>query len=112
MLRLKRIQELFLLFFQMVKEQGFGYTFKKAAGFFKRRLRAKKGRFLPPKQELERQRAQDTSAWPTISICTALYNTDAAFLRQYVESFLAQTNQNCELCLADASDDAHGYVGE
>lgn len=111
MLRLKRLKELVALFFQMVKEQGAGYTLRKATGFFKRRLRSKKGRFLPGRQTLERQRAADTSAWPKVSICTALYNTDPDFLRQYVESFLAQTNQNCELCLADASDDAHPEVG-
>lgn len=112
MLRLKRIKELFLLFFTMIKEQGLLYTFEKATGFLKRRLKSKKGRFLPDKAQLAAQRQEDTSGWPTLSVCTALYNTDPAFLKEFVDSFLAQTSKNGELCLADASDEAHGYVGE
>lgn len=112
MLRLKRLKELFALFFTMIKEQGLGSTLSRAAGFFKRRFRAKKGRFLPNKAELAAQRAADTEDWPILSICTALYNTDERFLKEFVQSFLNQTSQNGELCLADASDEAHDYVGE
>lgn len=112
MLRLKRLSELFALFFQMIREDGLGYTLGRATAFLKRRLRSKKGRFLPGKEELARERETDCSAFPKLSICTALYNTDPKFLREFVESFLHQTNQNSELCLADASDDAHEAVGQ
>ncbi|MEG1932794.1 MAG: glycosyltransferase, partial [Pygmaiobacter sp.] len=112
MLQLKRLKELLVLFFTMVKEDGLRYTAGRATGFLKRRLRSKRGRFLPSAAELSRERAADCTLLPKISICTALYNTDSAFLAEFVESFLSQTNQNSELCLADASDDAHSAVGD
>ena len=110
MQRLKRFKELVLLFFKMLREDGVGFTLRRAAGFARRRLRSKKGRFLPPRAELERERREDTTGWPRISICTALYNTDPRFLKEFLASFLAQSYENCELCLADASDSDHAYV--
>lgn len=47
-----------------------------------------------------------------ISILVPLYNTPEKFLREAVDSVKAQTYSNWELCLADGSDEAHGYVGE
>ena len=108
--RLKRFKELILLFFTMLREDGFRFTFRKMSGFLRRRLRRKKGRFLPARAELERQRREDVSSWPKISVCTALYNTDPKFLKEFLNSFLYQTDQNSELCLADASDSEHAYV--
>ena len=52
----------------------------------------------------------ETAALPRFSILTPLYNTPEAFLREMIESVLAQTYENWELCLADGSDDAHAYV--
>ncbi len=49
---------------------------------------------------------------PLISILVPLYNTDKKMLEEMITSCLAQTYGNFELCLADASDDAHGYVYE
>ncbi len=46
------------------------------------------------------------------SIIVPLYNTDAKFLREMMDSVLVQSHQNWELCLADSSDVFHGYVGE
>ena len=48
----------------------------------------------------------------TISVVTALYNTDKTFLKEYIDSFVNQSYQFGQLVLADASDDAHSYVGE
>ena len=110
MQQLKRFRELFRLFFKMVREDGLGFTLRRAAGFARRRLRSKKGRFLPPRAELERERREDTAGWPKISICTALYNTNPQYLREFLASFLAQSYENCELCLADASDSDHSDV--
>ena len=105
--RLKRLWELVKLFFKALQEDGVQYTLHRLVGFLHRRLRSKKGRFLPPRAELERQRREDTSNWPKISICTAIYNTDPVHLKAFLNSFLFQTNQNSELCLADASDSEH-----
>ena len=48
----------------------------------------------------------------TISILVPLYNTPVRFLREMIDSVVAQTYGKWELCLADGSDDAHAYVGE
>lgn len=113
-LKIRRIQELFLLFIEYIKTEGLLGTLKRAAGFFRRRMRAKKGRFLPPKDALERQKHYKCAAVKdgVISVVTPLYNTDRKHLQQYVESFLNQSYQYGQLCLADASDESHGYVGE
>jgi len=113
MLKIKRFQELVALFFTYIKEEGFAGTVKRALGFFKRRMKAKKGRFLPPKDALEIQKGfVPDRENKTISIITALYNTDKVFLKEYIDSFLNQSYQYGQLVLADASDDAHSYVGE
>ena len=83
MLKIKRFQELVALFFTYMKEEGFSGTVKRALGFFKRRLKAKKGRFLPPKEALEMQKSYVPEREnKTISVITALYNTDAKFLKE------------------------------
>lgn len=46
------------------------------------------------------------------SILVPLYNTQDVFLREMIESVQKQTYKNWELCLADASDDRHVYVGK
>lgn len=113
MLKLKRFKELVALFFTYLKTEGFSGTVQRAVGFFRRRMKAKKGRFLPPKDALEMQTAFVPSAEnKTISVVTALFNTDRAFLKEYIDSFLNQSYQFGQLVLADASDDAHAYVGE
>lgn len=113
MLKIKRFKELVALFFQYVKQEGFSGTVKRAAGFFRRRMKRKKGRFLPPQSELEKQKTYVPNREnKTISVITALYNTDKKFLAQYIDSFLNQSYSFGQLVLADASDNRHGYVGE
>jgi len=46
------------------------------------------------------------------SVLVPLYNTPFDLLKEMIDSVLCQTYQNFELCLADGSDDEHGYVGE
>ena len=46
------------------------------------------------------------------SVLVPVYNTPERLLREMIESVIAQSYSNWELCLADGSDDAHGYVGE
>lgn len=102
-LKIKRVRELLGFFVKTVREDGFSATAKRAAGFFRRRLKSKKGRFLPPADVLAAQRAEDTADWPTLSICVPLYDTPAPYLREMLDSVLAQSCPNWQLCLADAS---------
>lgn len=44
------------------------------------------------------------------SILVPLYNTPEIFLREMIDSVLAQTYEGWELCLADGSDAEHDYV--
>ncbi len=62
----------------------------------------------------ERQRQEETVFEKdiTISILTPLYNTPENFLREMIGSVTAQTYKKWQLCLADGSDDKHGYVGD
>lgn len=110
-LQCKRIRELFAMFFTLVREDGFFATCKRAAMFFKRRFGSKKGRFLPSQSVLAAQRAKNTALWPVISICVPLYNTSEEYLRALLDSVLTQSCGNWQLCLADASDTQHAYVG-
>lgn len=47
-----------------------------------------------------------------ISILVPLYNTPENFLKEMIDSVVAQTYRNWELCLADGSDAEHAFVGE
>ncbi len=60
----------------------------------------------PSAREKELQRGHQFSFRPLISIVVPLYRTPEMFLREMVESVLAQTYGNLELCLADGSGDA------
>ena len=63
--------------------------------------------------EAERRRQSETKFDRRIrfSILVPLYNTPEKFLREMIDSVTAQTYPDWELCLADGSDDEHGYVG-
>lgn len=45
------------------------------------------------------------------SILVPVYNTPELYLMQMIESVLAQSYPNYQLCIADGSDKAHRYVG-
>lgn len=47
-----------------------------------------------------------------ISILVPLWNNERQFQVEMLDSVMNQTYQNWELCLADGSDEAHGYIGE
>lgn len=65
---------------------------------------------FPTQQEAKRQRETVFDRMVKISILVPLYNTPIDFLNEMIESVMAQTYQNWELCLADGSDDAHTDV--
>ena len=82
------------------------------------KIRAKRSVKLHGKRSfpsVSARKEQESTQFPrdiTISILVPLYNTPVRFLREMIDSVVAQTYGNWELCLADGSDDAHGYVGE
>lgn len=47
-----------------------------------------------------------------ISILVPLWNNERTYQVQMLDSVMNQTYSNWELCLADGSDEAHGYIGE
>ncbi len=61
---------------------------------------------------LEGQRGYKFNRQLKVSILTPVYNTDADMLKCVIDSVLAQTYSNLELCICDGSDEEHGYVGE
>lgn len=65
---------------------------------------------FPNEEERKRQTETQFLSPVKISILVPLYNTPENFLRAMIESVLAQTYENWELCLADGSDEEHGYV--
>ena len=110
--QLKRIKELFGYARTLAKEQGLRVMLGRAAGFARRRLLPRPGRYLPCKKALAAQRAEDTSGFPVISILTPLYNTPQHYLERFLASVQGQTCGAWQLCLADASDESHAYVGQ
>ncbi len=65
---------------------------------------------LPDEEERQRQRQVVFSKDITFSILVPLYNTPEQYLREMIDSVIAQTYEKWELCLADGSDQAHDYV--
>lgn len=57
----------------------------------------------PTEEELERQRRQVWESGPKFSIVIPLYQTPERYLREMLDSIVAQTYKNWELCLADGS---------
>ena len=67
---------------------------------------------FPSEEQRAAERAARFSRMPLISILVPLYNTPENYLKDMLDSVLAQTYENWELCLADGSDDAHASVGK
>ena len=59
--------------------------------------------YRPDEETLEKQRKRKFPDGPLISIVVPAYLTPERFLRQMLDSLLAQTYQNWELCLANGS---------
>lgn len=66
---------------------------------------------FPDAEEARRQRETVFDRKIRFSILVPLYNTPEKFLRQAIESVMAQTYPGWELCLADGSDADHADVG-
>ena len=61
-------------------------------------------------QELARQREHQFPRKIKFSVIVPLYNTPERFLRAMIESVIAQTYANWQLCMADVSDAKHSDV--
>lgn len=62
----------------------------------------------PAKEELERQRSEVFEYMPKFSIVMPAYKTPEKYLREMLDSVLAQTYTNWELCIADGSPAGEG----
>ncbi len=90
-----------------------GIARKVNAKMIETRARAQHGtKSFPDEAEAQRQRDTKFGRPIKFSILLPLYNTPEKFLHQAIESVLAQTYENWELCLADGSDAAHAKVGK
>ncbi len=67
---------------------------------------------FPSEEQAKTERETKFAYMPKISILVPLYNTDETMLKEMIDSVLYQTYENWQLCLADGSDGAHGYVEE
>ncbi len=61
------------------------------------------GRYMPAKEELLRQKKESFAYEPLISIVIPLYETPEPYLRELIDSILAQSYKNWEICFADGS---------
>lgn len=61
--------------------------------------------YAPDDETLNRQRKHSFAYAPLISVAVPAYQTPPKFLREMIESLLAQTYENWELCIANGSPD-------
>lgn len=99
---------LFYKFLKCLKQNGIKYTFRKIKDRFRHNKIAKQA--MPTNEELIEQKNTVFEGDIKFSILVPLYNTPENLLKEMIESVTSQTYSNWELCLADGSDDEHGYV--
>ena len=89
-------------------------TARRAALHFgrKRAERHFVARMTPAPEELALQRKTEFKKEILFSVAVPLYNTPEDLLREMIDSVIAQSFENWELCLADGSDAEHAVVGE
>ena len=96
-------------FLKVWREQSFRAAWKKA---FRGKANKKANAPLFTPKELEAQRKKVFEHGIKFSVIVPLYNTPEQYLIEMIESVIAQTYSNWELCLADGSDDSHENVGK
>ncbi len=67
--------------------------------------------YVPSEETLAAQRRRNFPRGPLISVAVPAFHTPEKFLRDMIESLLAQTYENWELCVADGSPE-DGRMGE
>lgn len=98
-----------LHFCRVVKSEGLSKAFnnkKRVYQFSKDYISG----LMPDEATIRAQREHTFSRDIRFSILAPLYNTPEKFLRDMIDSVIAQTYENWELCLADGSDADHSYV--
>jgi GT2 family glycosyltransferase len=97
-----------------LKRNGIKVTARKIDVYFQSQRRK---RFSRLERELaltkSKRTIQETTVFPEqikFSIITPLYNTQEEHLIAMIESVIAQTYDNWELCLTDGSDDGHDNI--
>ena len=110
--RLRRHERLYMMLgaAKRTVTQGPGIAYRE----FKdaQRIRNAKIACWPSEEERARQQKEAFSRDVKFSVLVPLYNTPEKYLREMIESVLAQTYGNWELCLADGSDAEHQNVEE
>lgn len=99
-------------FLSYVKNRGFREAMSKTKDYFTRK-KAMKNIALEVILSKEERKLQENFTFSKnikFSIITPLYNTPKDFLVEMIESMIAQTYKNWELCLAGGSDRNHDYV--
>ena len=98
-----------------LRRRGFRVTLQATKRFFshKKQIRASVAAGSVVLSEVERQAQEQTKFNKNIkiSVIVPLYNTPEDFLCEMIESVMAQTYANWELCLADGSEKEHTKVG-
>ncbi len=103
----KRVTVVIQLSYYYWRQHGFRVLVNKIAERFRWILIQKKryeywiGKNEPDEWELERQRHAVFSYCPKISIVVPVFNTKEGHLRDMVDSVMAQTYSNWELCIAE-----------
>lgn len=98
-------------FYFTVKSVGFFKAFgnkKRIYEFSKEYISS----LMPDEVTIKAHRGHKFSREIKFSILAPLYNTPEKFLRDMIDSVIAQTYENWELCLADGSDGEHAFVGD
>ena len=67
---------------------------------------------FPTPEQAEKERETVFPHMVKISILVPLWNNTKEFQIEMLDSVMNQTYQNWELCLADGSDEEHGYIGD
>ena len=96
----------------LCSEYGLWYTFRKV--WRRAQIKYRVGRRLYPfsqsKASEDEQRDWKPENPVYVSILVPLYNTPPRYLREMLDSVMAQTYPCWELCMVDASDEEHGEV--
>ncbi|MCI8660882.1 MAG: glycosyltransferase family 2 protein [Lachnospiraceae bacterium] len=66
----------------------------------------------PDEEELKRQKEEKLSVQPLLSIVIPAYKTPEKYLREMMDSILAQTYDNWEVCVANGSPEGEGKIVE
>ena len=109
-----RVTRLLVKGVKSLLHDGVRATLRKTRGSLKQQENFKQfaKTVIPNEEQLEWERSVKFPREVKFSILVPLYNTAIPFLEEMIDSVIAQTYPNWELCLADGSDDQHREVGE